>query len=383
MVKFCEIFLLCVTVTAVACASVPNWNNVKTLTEFIINLQRNPNVRKGISSLQRNLKQAATMGIMLGTVKVEHQMELNINKLLNEFIKTLQKSNMKQTKKKLIEIETTMTRDGHAIEILRTAMELAMKTKTVREYRQALNKIASDDGKPKNQKPPQKLLVLKTDDKTMMLNEMQTKIQNHLKLMRDKVGSTVQMTMKSIDSKKKSEVVSTPPTITSYDAQWNEIFNHDIVRWSQFQVPIWPAYPVDVKSYYRFRRQNENDITDDQKENQVETSKESEKEEDFDDAFAPPPASNGGITALIASLSGGEGGSDVGALIGAISGVVTNLFGPGGLDVPSLISSGTSLLAGLLGGDENFGKVLGSYIGLGIEGLSGGGGAVSRYSLGI
>lgn len=40
-------------------------------------------------------------------------------------------------------------------------------------------------------------------------------------------------------------------------------------------------------------------------------------------------------------------------------------------------TSGTSLLAGLLGGDENFGKVLGDYVGLSVEGLSGGGGAVS------
>lgn len=46
-------------------------------------------------------------------------------------------------------------------------------------------------------------------------------------------------------------------------------------------------------------------------------------------------------------------------------------------DIPSLLSTGTSLIAGLLGGDENFGKVLGSYIGIAVEGLSGGGGAVS------
>lgn len=38
---------------------------------------------------------------------------------------------------------------------------------------------------------------------------------------------------------------------------------------------------------------------------------------------------------------------------------------------------GTSLIAGLLGGDDNFGAVLGSYIGIAVEGLSGGGGAVS------
>jgi hypothetical protein len=33
-----------------------------------------------------------------------------------------------------------------------------------------------------------------------------------------------------------------------------------------------------------------------------------------------------------------------------------------------LISTGTSLLAGLLGGDENFGKVLATYLGIAVEG---------------
>uniref|UniRef100_A0A182Q8R2 Uncharacterized protein n=1 Tax=Anopheles farauti TaxID=69004 RepID=A0A182Q8R2_9DIPT len=81
----------------------------------------------------------------------------------------------------------------------------------------------------------------------------------------------------------------------------------------------------------------------------------------------------GGLVGLIASLSGGDEGSDVGALIGSLSAVITNLFGPGGLDVPGLLGTGTSLIAGLLGGDDNFGKVLGSYVGVAIEGLSGGG----------
>uniref|UniRef100_A0A182MZY3 Uncharacterized protein n=1 Tax=Anopheles dirus TaxID=7168 RepID=A0A182MZY3_9DIPT len=93
-----------------------------------------------------------------------------------------------------------------------------------------------------------------------------------------------------------------------------------------------------------------------------------ESQEEEDDEEGP-----GGLVGLIASLSGGDEGSDVGALIGSLSAVVTNLFGPGGLDVPGLLGTGTSLIAGLLGGDDNFGKVLGSYVGVAIEGLSGGG----------
>lgn len=54
---------------------------------------------------------------------------------------------------------------------------------------------------------------------------------------------------------------------------------------------------------------------------------------------------------------------------------------PGGLDIPSLLGTATGLIAGLLAGEENFGKVLGSYIGVAVDGFSGGGGAVCRYNI--
>ncbi|KAH8303189.1 hypothetical protein KR059_003103 [Drosophila kikkawai] len=89
-------------------------------------------------------------------------------------------------------------------------------------------------------------------------------------------------------------------------------------------------------------------------------------------------AGGGGLVGLIGSLSGGEGGLDVGALIGALTGVVSTLFGPGGLDIQGLIQSSTSLISGLLGGDKNFGLVLGRYVGTALDGLSGGGGAIAN-----
>ncbi|KAH8250785.1 hypothetical protein KR038_009898 [Drosophila bunnanda] len=86
----------------------------------------------------------------------------------------------------------------------------------------------------------------------------------------------------------------------------------------------------------------------------------------------------GGLVGIIGSLSGGEGGSDVGALIGALTGVVSTLFGPGGLDIQGLIQTSTSLISGLLGGNKNFGLVLGKYVGTALDGLSGGGGAIAN-----
>ncbi|XP_017073718.1 keratin, type I cytoskeletal 10 isoform X2 [Drosophila eugracilis] len=105
--------------------------------------------------------------------------------------------------------------------------------------------------------------------------------------------------------------------------------------------------------------------------------------DDNDDGEGDPGAGDGGggggggggLVGIIGSLSGGEGGSDVGALIGALTGLVSTLFGPGGLDVQGLIQTGTSLISGLLGGNKNFGLVLGQYVGTALDGLSGGGGA--------
>lgn len=38
-------------------------------------------------------------------------------------------------------------------------------------------------------------------------------------------------------------------------------------------------------------------------------------------------------------------------------------FQPNGIDVPSVIGSASSVITSLLAGDENFGKVLGNYVG--------------------
>lgn len=380
MVKLLKFLLFFALSAMVFCAPTKNslWKNVKALNELFKVLQSNPNVQKGVSTLQHNLKRAAATGIVLGTVNVEKQMELNILKLMSEFYRNLQKSNIKAATKNMKEMEKTMERDKHALEILRSALQLTMKTKSVKEYQKDLNKVASDDASSKQQKNEKNEKLKKSKEiNKKTVNEFQSTIQSHLKSMRDKVKATVQETLKRMESKKKLEIGSTSPAITSPATHMDDIFNRDIVRLPHFhvQMPAWPVYQIDVESFYRFRRQNV-DEKDGRSESENQVKESENDEEDFE--FAPaPPASNGGIAGLIGSLSGGDGGSDVGALVGAISGIVTNLFGPGGLDVPSLLSTGTSLIAGLLGGDENFGKVLASYIGLAVDGLSGGGGAVS------
>lgn len=283
----------------------------------------------------KTLRHAATMGIGLGMLKVHKKMESNLLNLYNNFIKTIKNSktsdNLALTKLK--ELEKTMKRDKYAMNILQNGFDFSMNTRNVRNYRQSLSQMALDE---KAKKADISM------DLDMDVKNVQNKVENHLKFMRDKISS-VRDALKRVESKKQKISFTSPKPATQHPPHMNGIFNHDIVRLPQLLVPI---YDIDVESFYRFRRQNDEDSEGN---NKIDT-KESQ-EEDFDDNFGPPPSSGGGggIGGLIASLSGGEGGSDVGALVGAISGVITNLFGPGGLDIPSLLSSGTSLLAGLLG----------------------------------
>jgi hypothetical protein len=289
MVKF-RVLIFLFVVTSVSSSPTISWQNAKTFVKLLRTLQRNPNIQSGFSNLQHNLKRAATTGVMIGTIKAEKKMESNLIKLVNEVVASLQKSNIQEASNKLKKIEVTMERDKKAVEILRNAMDLSLKTQNTHDHPQAaLKKVKKDDSTNKTQKNNKKLKI--SSDKTAMMKELNSKIQNHLKFMRDKVGLAVQETMKSIAVKKKSEISSTPATITSQSIHMNDIFNRDTAQLPQFhvQVPLWPVYPFDVESFYRFRRQN--DVEKDEKENQVMNESE---EEDFDDGFGPPTNNGGG-----------------------------------------------------------------------------------------
>ncbi|CAO1406843.1 unnamed protein product [Diamesa hyperborea] len=314
------------------------------------------------------------MGILMGTIKTEEKMEKNLLGLVLELFQTYNKINNKEIGNKIKLIEETMERDKRAIQILNNALNLAMKSKTVDEYRNELNKIASEDSHSKNGEQVNFKLKMKSRDKLM--KGFKLDVIKHMTYLRDSVGDTAGRTMKNFEMNKKKVL---PVQVVQIDQKLailpnvEEHFN-EMLKLNQFQIPeitipmqYWPFTQLDFESLQRFRRQNV-----DQNQNQVTVDVDLGTDEDLEFEDNPTPG-NGGFAGLLASLSGGDEGSDVGALVGALSGVVSNLFGPGGLDVPALLSTGTSLIAGLLAGDENFGKVLGNYIGIGVEGFSGGG----------
>jgi hypothetical protein len=301
--------LIFATLAAVLSASV-NKSSVKgiNITEIIEIIERDKNVQ----NLMDNLKRQAIIGVAIGTEKAVKSMEKNLFKLIQDLVMSFHNLNMNRLMKKYQKIQETMDRDKKSISLLTNAMDLATNSKTIREYRQALNMIANNETSV-----PDRHRVFPKDKKQLM-RQMHSNVNDHLISIRENVGASVQKIFSSMQHKKKSEIGSAPVTVTSAENN-NDILEHETHDLPQFYVrmPVWPIYQFDVESFYRFRRQNDNAVDND-------VNKDGSEEEFVDNPLGPD---GGGIAGLIASLSGGESGSDVGALVGALSGVISNLFG--------------------------------------------------------
>lgn len=308
-------------------------NSSPNVSEILQKIQNASNVKDLMTNLQKNIRRAATMGIVMGTVKSARKMETNILILIHEFIKTLQGSNMRQAIEKFQKIEDTIERDKKSMEILTSAMNVAMDTKTIKDYQQALKKISNDVSKS-DKSQPQKIIP---KDKKELMKQAQSDVISHLQFLRKAMNETVHETITHMQQqpKKKSEISSTPSSITSsMDSHAKDIFMHETYNLPllYIRMPIWPVHQSNIESFYRFRRQNDDDATA----NAVDgDSPKAEGETDEDEEFGDgldSPLGGGGLAGLIAGLSGGEEGSDVGALVGALSGVVTSLFGVNNLN---------------------------------------------------
>lgn len=316
-----------------------DWQLLKTLIGLIGNIQK---PRSDSTKTQKTLQQATTMGVLMGTIKTEEKMEKNLLSLILELFQTFQKMNNKDIRSKIKVIDETMERDKRAIQILNNALNLAMKSKTVDEYRNELNKIALENSVLKNADQINSKLKMESRDKLM--KGFKLNVIKHMTYLRDSVGDTAGRTMKNFEMDKKEvlpikevEIDQKLSILPSLEDQFNQILIKNQFQIPEISIPIqyWPFTKLDFESFQRFRRQN-----DDKNQNQVTIDVDLGNgiEEDLEFENNPTPG-NGGFAGLIASLSGGDEGSDVGALVGALSGLISNLFGPGGLDVESLLSN--------------------------------------------
>ncbi|XP_058063447.1 uncharacterized protein LOC131213427 [Anopheles bellator] len=251
---------------------------------------------------------------------------------------------------------TTLARGRLALEVLGTGLELAAADRplpSAAHYRRELRKRSQDSG---------------------ALGSHETlSVQRQVVLLRQQLADRIRRAVRALQRSPTDSPHPLPDTLATLRRALAPI------RTVRFEEMLQNGLKGHIEKIFQRgdRRQDDGGSKSESKELAVsvdvasnsQQQQESESESSEEDGGDGP----GGLVGLIASLSGGDEGSDVGALIGTLSALVTNLFGPGGLDVPGLLGTGTSLIAGLLAGDENFGKVLGSYVGVAIEGLSGGG----------
>ncbi|XP_053677958.1 uncharacterized protein LOC128728361 [Anopheles nili] len=303
-------------------------------------LQRHSNQPAPGSS--QPLRALGALGILFGAIETEAAIERRLERLVRD----LDQAPVAQQRQLRDTITGTLERGRLAMHLLGTGLDLAVSRRSddaTGDYKRLL--LARTQESPPNRRS--------ANNTSSDVASVRRQIESQLAEMRRQLAPRLSRTVRHL---------GVPNLATSLG---NELIQRLLAQTLPKAKPIQERMQSGLRAHVEriFRRQDTNEIAV-----SVDASGETTESESSEEEDGP-----GGLVGLIASLSGGDEGSDVGALIGSLSAVVTNLFGPGGLDVPGLLGTGTSLIAGLLGGDDNFGKVLGSYVGIAIEGLSGGG----------
>ncbi|XP_055912527.1 uncharacterized protein LOC129946389 [Eupeodes corollae] len=325
---------------------------------------------------RRELKTITTIGILNGALKAEKEMEKHLTTLVTDLILNTNISDKSAALPKVTKIEDTIERDRNAVRILTGAMDLATQSLSVKDYKRELQKTLDEHKSKKREIKNQK-----SDKKDIDMPRLKAAILDHVLNIQRQVMKKIDGTLKYLEKNKELDMIKVnKKRDTEQDNNLKDFFAEDKVEnnlidnenSTEQETGRIMNNPSGIDPNNENFEFNTNDEDDGNKTaNQVEGA----SDEDVDDDGG---GVSGGLVGLIASLSGGEGGSDVGALVGALTGVIAQIFGPGGLDIESLISTGTSLISGLLSGDKNFGTVLGEYVGTAFDGLSGGGGAVNN-----
>ncbi|XP_065091277.1 uncharacterized protein LOC135712247 [Ochlerotatus camptorhynchus] len=341
-----------------------------------------PSPTVGQSMIEQDLKRVAMIGILFGAVQGEAAMEKKLNRQLQDLSRTFGVTKFDVKTRKVAALERSMERDKVAIGILNGALDLASQPMTYEQYRREMRKLSERE----KQSASATLPLLRKNPGTINVNQSDY----DLKLIKREVNRHINQMRRSLSTKIKETVqfLESHDALHTMDQVNTEAVKAKITMGGTNRMPDYSFYETlvqrDLENHIDvlFRRRQDDDDDDekeaggndekgkDSNENGISVTLGGDGDESESESEEEAP---GGLVGLIANLSGGDEGSDVGALVGALSAAVTNLFGPGGLDVPGLLGTGAGLLAGLLGGDENFGKVLGSYVGIAIEGFSGGG----------
>ncbi|XP_050069255.1 uncharacterized protein LOC126557499 [Anopheles maculipalpis] len=314
------------------------------------------------------LRTLGTLGIVFGAIEAEAAIERRLERLLRE----LDESSVEQQARVERAVAGTLQRAQVAMEILGTGLELAaspLKPDTSPgDFRRVLVARTQEMLSGQRSTPRIGMKVSNGTTTESSTATMKKQVNQQLVDMRRQLATHLKRVVRNFGDSNGLQATNLATSLGSELIQ-RLLVQTTLPKPVRFEDLVEAGLKLHLERIFRSRRQDEMEPATNEIAVSVDAAGSESKESESSEEEEGP----GGLVGLIASLSGGDEGSDVGALIGSLSAVVTNLFGPGGLDVPGLLGTGTSLIAGLLGGDDNFGKVLGSYVGIAIEGLSGGG----------
>ncbi|XP_034123505.1 keratin, type I cytoskeletal 9 [Drosophila guanche] len=350
---------------------------------------------------RQELRALTGIGLLNGARQAEELMEQQLVGAIREL---LLQQDSERVLPHIDAIEQQLTRDQRALEILSSALDVLSDTKDDHEFRLELRELAQQQHEDELQQQeisadntggqqPQGELQLELGERLGQLRRQILKQVPHMKLQLDaKIEKALQHLLEQASedgplAKARQKVIQ--KRAVQDDEEEDEEEPQQLPEEMRIIKSILSEakhlrLQDDFRENLNAKQQLEPTAATGTNEAQVQSEAQAETDDDDelgdigDDGAAPAAGGGGGLVGIIGSLSGGEGGSDVGALIGALTGVVSTLFGPGGLDIETLISTSTSLLSGLLSGNKNFGTVLGQYVGTALEGLSGGGGAINN-----
>lgn len=175
------------------------------------NRQMSPMYRKAMSAYKKleqsktqpELRAITTIGVVNGAMQTRKLLRQDLIAKTKDLLNNLDQKSDAENLKKIKEIEDQIERDNQAIGVLGKSLDLASKVITPQEYRNDLKNTLKDF--QRNRLKPEKLVQEsnKTVDVNEKIDELKTKILDHLKNMDDTITSKVNSTVTYLERQNK------------------------------------------------------------------------------------------------------------------------------------------------------------------------------------
>lgn len=144
---------------------------------------------------QPELRVITTIGVVNGAMQTRKLLRQDLIVKTKDLLDNLDKKSDKENLKKIKEIEDQIERDNQAIGVLSKSLDLASKVITPQEFQSDLKATLKDF--QKNRLKPEKIIeeTNSNDDVSEKIDELKSKVLEHLKNMDDSISSRINSTV--------------------------------------------------------------------------------------------------------------------------------------------------------------------------------------------